>query len=182
MVIINLTEGQFDILINIKYNLKTNLVSPCERTQQRVGDACAWGISRWLNTAFRNGIRIILVAPPSLNSMCDLLTSDLVSMTFFSFLFSFLLYFYVWVFKFSKQYFNFFFLQIRSLLISLLYVLFEITYKIKILFQFDLPLFFLSIILVPVFCIVFLFEIIFLFFLWFYSSLFFPYQIWSLFF
>jgi hypothetical protein len=30
LVIINLTEGQFDILINIKYNLKTNLVSTCE--------------------------------------------------------------------------------------------------------------------------------------------------------
>jgi len=30
LVIINLTERQFDILINIKYNLKTNLVSACE--------------------------------------------------------------------------------------------------------------------------------------------------------
>ena len=30
LVIINLTDEQFDILINIKYNVKTNLVDTCE--------------------------------------------------------------------------------------------------------------------------------------------------------
>jgi hypothetical protein len=152
------------------------------RTQQRVGDARAWGISRWPNTAFRNGIRIISVAPPSLNSTCDLLTSVLVSMTFFH-LFSLSSSISTSESSnFQNSILIFFFLQIRSLLIWLLYVLFEITYKIKILFQFDLPSFLLSIILAPVFCIVFLFKITFLFVLWFYSSLFFPYQSWSLFF
>jgi len=60
---------------------------------------------------------------------------------FFSFLFSLLLCFHAWSFKFSKQPFYSSFLWIWSLFFWLLFILFELIYKI-IFFQFYPPLIF----------------------------------------
>jgi hypothetical protein len=92
---------------------------------------------------------------------------------FFSFLFSLLLYFHAWSFKFSKQPFYSSFLWIWSLFFWLLFILFELIYKI-IFFQFYPPLIF---VMYQIWFLFILFNMIFNFFFTISSSFsFFPFR------
>ena len=83
---------------------------------------------------FHSRVWILLPSPPRWRDMCGQRGSDLtLKSLFFFFIFP---QFPRWSFKILKYPFNLFFLQIWSFLFLLLFILFEIIYKIGMVFQF----------------------------------------------
>ena len=113
-------------IINIKKNMYKCMVS------SRSIRAGAWRGFRCPNDSFHGSIWIVL-ATPSPNSACSLITFGLVLIFLFDFN--------SWSCKVSIQPFNFFFLRF-DLYIFYLFILFKINYKIRIYLQFH-PLIFL---------------------------------------
>ena len=118
LVIINLTQGKFGILIDIKYKINKKLVG-------------AWWVTREESLGSQT-----LPFVKGLESSQQLLHSSTTRVDYwspvwrgglFSYIFSFLLDFHAQPFKLSKQTFNMFW----SLLFWLLYVIFVIIYKKK---------------------------------------------------
>jgi hypothetical protein len=119
-------------------------------------------ITRWPNINFMGCVEIYSATPLCLDDTCGHWIFGLASTIFFFFLlFYLLLDFHAKPFDFFKQPFDLFFLQIWSLLF-LLFILFEIIYKIRFFFNFIILQFFSSIIFGP-----HSFDCYFLFFLFF---------------
>jgi hypothetical protein len=127
------------VILKISYYFKKLLkhamhTLACELLVYHSSDV--WRGFEWPNGVFHGGVQIILVAPPSLDGACSLLTFDLAStIFFFSIVFSLLLNFPAWPCKISKQSFHLLFLQIWSCCFDYYLCLFEMIYKIGIFFN-----------------------------------------------
>jgi len=130
LAIIKMTEGQFIILINITYNLKIKSDSYVHWTRQHVSYVA---IFRWheRSCTVLEGELTYSMVPPFQGGVCNVLIFVLALVTFFPFIFSLLIDFCMESSKFSNQLFNLFFLDMWSILFWLLFVLFEIIYKIR---------------------------------------------------
>jgi hypothetical protein len=114
-------------------------------------------IPRCLNASFHSNIWIVLVIYPFLSVWLTNLQSG--TCNFFFFFFFLYLDFYAWPYKFSKQPFNLFFLQIWSY--SFYYYLFYLKSFMNFFFQFHPPLIFIYLSdLVPIILIVFVLLLI----------------------
>jgi hypothetical protein len=99
-----------------------------------------WGVVQRQNGGFLGGVQIVSTAPPYLDGAYHKNNFNVTMVTFFFFyFFSLLLDSDALPFNFSKQPFNLFFLLIWVIFFWLLFILFEIIYKIRILFQFHPP-------------------------------------------